>query len=71
MREDTMTISEIQTVLKTSFKNGFYIYRPAFAFDGIELYINKENKVWQIQNGKVFSVDLMQHELKAQDWVIV
>lgn len=66
-----MTISEIQKVLKTSFKNGLYIRRPHFVELDIEVYINKNGKTWQMVDGMVFVVELMQSELNATDWEIV
>lgn len=66
-----MTISEIQKLLKTSFKNGFYIRRPHFIKDGIELYIDKQNNVYHLSNGKVLSVGFMILELEVHDWEIV
>ncbi|UYE98848.1 hypothetical protein XbC2_426 [Xanthomonas phage XbC2] len=66
-----MTIAEIQKVLRTSFKNGFYIRRPHFVELGIEVYINKDGKTWQLVDGKVFEIYLMNHELKLEDWEIV
>lgn len=66
-----MTISEIQKILRTSFKNGLYIRRPHFVELDIEVYINKNGKTWQMVDGMVFVVELMQSELNATDWEIV
>lgn len=66
-----MTISEIQKILKTSFKNGLYIRRPHFVELDIEVYINKNGKTWQLVDDMVFDVELMQSELNATDWEIV
>jgi hypothetical protein len=66
-----MTIAEIQQLLKTSFKNGFYIRRPHFIEHGIELYIDKRNNVYQLTNGKVLKDDFMNIELEVQDWEII
>lgn len=66
-----MTIKEIQKVLSTSFKNGVYVRRPSF--NNIELYINKDGKVWQCEKltGHVFESELMKHEFNHDDWEIV
>ena len=67
-----MTITEIEKVLSTSFKNGFYIRRPFFS--GYELYINKASEVWHVSsNGEVSKTELMSFEVdgKCKDWEIV
>lgn len=66
-----MTIAEIQKILRTSFKNGFYIRRPHFEQLGIEVYIDKNGKTWQFVDERVFEINLMNHELKFEDWEIV
>lgn len=66
-----MTIAEIQQLLKISFKNGVYIRRPHFIEHGIELYIDKQNNVYQRTNNKVIKVSLMVLELEVRDWEII
>lgn len=66
-----MTLQEISKVLKTSFKNGFYIRRPNF--DGVELYFNKNGEAWHIELNVnyTFKADIMPAEREADDWEIV
>jgi hypothetical protein len=66
-----MTIAEILKVLNSSFKNGLYIRRPHFEQLDIVLYINKNGKTWQLIDGHVYEVELMQLELNISDWEIV
>lgn len=66
-----MTISEIKKHLNDSVQNGIVIRRPHFSKLNIELYLDKENNVWEISvNGKL-PVDFMAHELEVLDWEIV
>ena len=69
--ETPMTIAEIQKVLRTSFKNGFYIRRPSFVELDIEIYINKAGMSYHCQNGKVWIVELTRRETEVNDWEIV
>lgn len=70
-----MTIAEIQKVLKSSFKNGFYIRRPQFVFS--EVFINKNGNVFHItkdENGnitKVTDTQIYPNEVSLADWEIV
>ncbi len=70
-----MTIAEIQKVLKSSFKNGFYIRRPSFVH--IEMFINKEGKVFHITKDEdgsvktVYSSQIYPSEEIAKDWEII
>lgn len=65
-----MTINEIQKILKTSFKNGYYITRPSYDTI-IQVYINKNGNTWHCQDGMVFSTELTKFELIVDDWEIV
>lgn len=66
-----MTISEIQQYLKDTDNNGVYISRPHFSELNIELYIDKENNVWEVSLDSKHPVDFMAHELTVLDWEII
>ncbi|EBS4516505.1 hypothetical protein DQT32_03645 [Salmonella enterica subsp. enterica serovar Braenderup] len=70
-----MTIAEIQKVLKSSFKNGFYLRRSSFVH--LEVFVNKEGNVFHVikdENGNIVKVQKTQFypsEHLAEDWEIV
>jgi len=66
-----MTIFEIQQHLKNTPFNGIYIKRPHFSKLKIELYLDKENNVWEVSLNSFLPVDFMAHELEVLDWEIV
>ncbi|QXO12112.1 hypothetical protein pEaSNUABM44_00424 [Erwinia phage pEa_SNUABM_44] len=68
-----MTIAEIQKQLANSFQNGYYIRRPHFIALNVELYLDKNNNLFEIdtQEGRVVEVDFTRVESTVTDWEII
>ncbi len=64
-----MKIEQILEVLKQSEQEGLYITRPHFT--ELQVYVNKAGSAWECKGDSTVQIDLMNLELKVDDWEIV